>query len=228
MNASATAVREAFHVEAALLSSGMSGLGEADFDRPTRCTPWAVRDLLAHVCVGAGRLLPMLAESAPPHATVDAPRYFAAEKFEADTDTARIQGAQRAAAEATSGRMLAGDLDRVGREVCAALASVPSDRVVRTRHGDAMTVTEFLKTRVVELGVHGLDLAAAMNRPPWLSSQAAAVIVDVLADDHERPVRERLGWDRRMLIEKTTGRAPITDDERLTAERLGLRWLTFG
>lgn len=228
MKASARAECEAFRVEATLLSDVMSGLADADFDRPTRCPPWAVRDLLAHVCVGAGRLLPMLAEPAPPHASLDAPGYFGADKFGADTNAARIQSAQHVAAEAVSGRMLAGDLNRVSREVCAALAIVPSDRVVRTRHGDAMTVTEFLRTRVVELGVHGLDLAAALNRPPWLSTQAAAVIADVLADDHERAVREGLGWDRRMLIEKTTGRAPITDDERQAAERLGLRLLTFG
>jgi hypothetical protein len=36
--------------------------------------------------------------------------------------------------------------------------------VVLTRHGDRMLLTEFLRTRVLELAVHGLDLAAVDDR----------------------------------------------------------------
>jgi len=34
---------------------------------------------------------------------------------------------------------------------------------VLTRHGDVMLLTEFMRTRVLELAVHGLDLAAGVG-----------------------------------------------------------------
>lgn len=107
----------------------------------------------------------------------------------------------------------------------SALVGVPADR---TRHGDAMTVDDFLVTRVVELGVHGLDLAAAVGRQPWLSDEAAAVIADLLSGGRERAMCDPLNWDRRTFIAKATGRARATDAERAELGRLGLRWLAFG
>jgi hypothetical protein len=91
-----------------------------------------------------------------------------------------------------------------------------------------MTVDDFVVTRVVELGVHGLDLAAALGRRPWLSDRAAAVIADLLSAGRERTVCDPLKWDRRTFLAKATGRAGITDAERAELERLGLRWLSFG
>lgn len=228
VTAGAGAARDAFRIEGARLTEAMSGLDEAEFERPTGCPPWTVRDLLAHVCLGAGRLLPMLGQPAAPRAEVDAAGYFGREKFASETDAARVGSAQKAAAQATSGHALAGELDRAWRTVNAALVGVPADRVVRTRHGDAMTVDDFLVTRVVELGVHGLDLAAAVGRQPWLSDEAAAVIADLLSGGRERAMCDPLNWDRRTFIAKAAGRARATDAERAGLERLGLRWLAFG
>ncbi|MFI8504487.1 hypothetical protein ACIGFK_39190 [Streptomyces sp. NPDC085524] len=39
-------------------------------------------------------------------------------------------------------------------------------RVVRTRHGDAMLLADFMLTRVFEVAVHGSDLADALGREP--------------------------------------------------------------
>ncbi len=39
----------------------------------------------------------------------------------------------------------------------------------------SIRLDEFLKTRVLEIGVHGLDLADALGRDPWLSPAAASV-----------------------------------------------------
>lgn len=46
----------------------------------------------------------------------------------------------------------------------------PDERVVKTRHGDAMLLSDFLSTRVLELAVHGLDVADAVGAEPWLSA----------------------------------------------------------
>jgi hypothetical protein len=48
----------------------------------------------------------------------------------------------------------------------------PEGRVVRTRHSDPMLLSEFLLTRVVEVAVHGLDLADALGREPVTREEA--------------------------------------------------------
>ncbi|MFB9238805.1 maleylpyruvate isomerase N-terminal domain-containing protein [Plantactinospora siamensis] len=235
-------IRGAFAAEAARLAEVMLALPEADFARPTGCAPWTVAELLAHVRTATGRLLDMLARPAPDRAEVDAAGYYGPSKFAAATDAARITGARREAATVPSGHALAEDFDRVWLAVRAAVVGQRGDRVVVTRHGDPMALDEFLRTRVVELGVHGLDLAAALDRAPWLTPAAAAVIERLLLGDAAAadaapagPARvdvaapyADLGWDRLTFIAKATGRSPIDPGERAAVDRLGLRWLSFG
>ncbi|NJP35181.1 maleylpyruvate isomerase N-terminal domain-containing protein [Micromonospora thermarum] len=218
------AVREAFRDECDRLVAVLRDLTEDDLDRPTDCRPWTVRDLLAHVRTGLGRLTDMLAAPPPPRAEVDAAGYFGAAKFTPPVDAARVDSGRREGRDLTAAN-LADDVDRVWRATLDAVDAQPSDRVVRTRHGDAMTVVEFLRTRVVEVGVHGLDLAAALDRPPWLTPAAAALVADLLTGG--RPAPAALGWDRLTLIRKATGRAPLTAAERAAVDAAGFRWLSF-
>ncbi|SCF04749.1 maleylpyruvate isomerase N-terminal domain-containing protein [Micromonospora chokoriensis] len=218
-------VRAAFAAECARLTEVVTDLTDADLDRPTDCPPWTVQELIAHVRTGVGRLTDMLAAPAPPRAEVDAAGYFGRAKFTAQVDADRIAGGRRAALQVHRAA-LAAELDRAWRATDAAVAAAAPDRVVRTRHGDAMRLTEFLRTRVVEVGVHGLDLAAALDRPPWLTTGAAEVIVDLLTGGHPTPAA--LGWDRITVIRKTTGRAALTAPERAAIDAAGFRWLAFG
>lgn len=55
-------------------------------------------------------------------------------------------------------------------------AALPVDRLVRTRHGDAMLLRDFMVTRVVELAVHRPDLADALDGPPWTHDSAVEVV----------------------------------------------------
>ncbi|MGW5558575.1 maleylpyruvate isomerase N-terminal domain-containing protein [Micromonospora sp. NPDC003944] len=218
-------VRAAFSAECERLSGVLSELTDDDLGRPTDCPPWTVRDLIAHVRTGVGRLAGMLAAPAPPRAEVDAAGYFGAAKFTAEVDADRIAGGQREALR-VSRAALATEFDRAWRATEAAVAAAPPDRVVRTRHGDAMLLGEFLRTRVVEVGVHGLDLAAALGRPAWLTAAAAVVVGDLLTDGQPAPAG--LGWDRLTLIRKVTGRVALTAPERTVVDAAGFRWLSFG
>ncbi|SCG65396.1 maleylpyruvate isomerase N-terminal domain-containing protein [Micromonospora inositola] len=218
-------VRAAFRDECARLAEILRGLDEADLDRPTPCPPWAVRDLVAHVRTGAGRVVDMLAAPAPDRAEVDAAGYFGAAKFTPEVDHARIDSARREARERPGVPEVAADFARTWRATDEAVAAQPPGRLVHTRHGDAMTLTEFLRTRVVEVGVHGLDLADALDRRPWLTPAAAAVVADLLTGG--RPVPAGLDWDPLTVIRKATGRAALTDRERTLIEESAFRWLSF-
>jgi uncharacterized protein (TIGR03083 family) len=219
------ATRTAFRDECARLGAVLRTLDAPDLDRPTGCPPWTVRELLAHVRTGAGRLPGMLAAPAPPRAEVDAAGYFGAAKFTPEVDAARVAAARREAVDLPTGAALAADFDRVWRATDAAVAGYPPERVVRTRHGDPMTLADFLLTRVVEVAVHGLDLAAALGRTPWLTPTAAEAVAELLTGG--RAVPAELGWDRLTLVSRVTGRSPLTDRERAAAGAAGFRWLSF-
>ncbi|WP_426514938.1 hypothetical protein ACPPVO_40940 [Dactylosporangium sp. McL0621] len=84
-----------------------------------------------------------------------------------------------------------------------------------------MLLTEFLVTRVLEAGVHGLDLAAALGREPWLTPPAAGLLVALYGG-------AGLDWDPVPLLRVATGRAEATPEQAADLERHGLRRLTLG
>jgi uncharacterized protein (TIGR03083 family) len=209
----------AFRAEAANLSTALESVAEAEFDLPTRCPPWTVGALLAHVGMATDRVIVMLDEPAPPEADTDAVGYYSPDiRFSPATNRARVDGAVGAAARAGSGAALATRFAQTWRDAHAAVAAQDPGRVVRTRHGDAMRLDDFLVTRVVELVVHGLDLADALDRPPWTDDGALDVVAGLLTPNPPD--------DRMMLVRVATGRAGPVDAEKLNAA--GITWLALG
>lgn len=222
-------VSDVLRGEVERLTGAMTGLSELDWDRPTTCTPWRVRDLLAHVRVVLAWLPEMLAAEPPVHAEISATEYYRPDdRFAPETNATRIRIAQEHAAAQVTGERLVEDFAVTWRRVDELCRAEPPDRVVRTRHGDSMLLSEFLRTRVVEVAVHGLDLAAALDRRPWLTGAAAELVEELLVGPAGAAAVRRLGWDRLTFLRKATGPAPITTVERERIDRLGVRWLTLG
>ncbi|MFF1601306.1 maleylpyruvate isomerase N-terminal domain-containing protein [Streptomyces mirabilis] len=123
----------------------------------------------------------MLAAPAPTCAEVSAAEYCRPDdRFAPGTNAARIALAQDHAAEQLSGAALADDFNATWQEVDRLCRAEPEGRVVRTRHGDPMLLSEFLLTRVVEVAVHGLDLADVLGCQPWLTAEAADLVQGLL------------------------------------------------
>ncbi|WP_037915199.1 maleylpyruvate isomerase N-terminal domain-containing protein [Actinacidiphila yeochonensis] len=222
-------VLEALRQEAEALTDAVSGLSEAEWDLPTRCTPWTVRDLLGHVCVAIDRLPGMLDAPAPDGAAISAARYYRPDdRFSPRTDSARIALAQERAAESAGGTAFADDFAAVWRRADRLCRAQPAGRTVRTRHGDAMLLSEFLLTRVVEVAVHGLDLADALGREPWLTPAAGDAVLALLLGAERTAAADTLGWSRPRFLRKATGREPLDAAEAARIEELGIRWLALG
>lgn len=224
-------VQAAFDAESRRLAEVVDGLDDASFARPSPCAPWTAGELLFHVQMTMERLGGMLAEPEPDGSRlVDAPGYYRADqRFSAAVNDNRVSSARRGAA-ALSGAGARARAFREARDRAWSLVmAAPPGRVVRTRHGDRMLLAEFLRTRVLELAVHGLDLAVAVDRAPWLTEQAASVTSHLLlsAADAAR-LREATGWERITLIAKLTGRLPLTAAEADLIRSLGVRWLALG
>ncbi|MFI6071548.1 maleylpyruvate isomerase N-terminal domain-containing protein [Actinoplanes sp. NPDC051343] len=191
----------------------VAALPAGRWSRPTRCAPWDVRELLAHVRVAVGRVTTMLAAPAPSEATVPAVDYYRPDaRFSPATNADRVATARSAVVDDELAAFAA-----TVSEVAAACRAQPPGRVVRTRHGDPMLLDDFLTTRVVEVAVHGFDLADAAGVPSWLTPAAAEVLQDLLLGPGGRAP------DPLHFLRAATGRA--SDPallERLSPRRLAL------
>jgi uncharacterized protein (TIGR03083 family) len=224
----ASAAMRALRSEAAAFAATLHSLTPADWHRPTRCTPWRVRDLVGHVILVVSRTTDMISAAAPSAADTTATGYYRAdERFNTDANTDRVRSAQ-ARADTGDGRSLAGEFTTTVDTALAAAAGEPADRLVRTRHGDAMLLTDFLTTRLVEVAVHGLDVADALGRPAWLTAPATGLLQELLFGPRWGTAVTAVGWDPETLLRRVTGRAPITEADTARLHELGLRPLTLG
>ncbi|MER7193872.1 maleylpyruvate isomerase N-terminal domain-containing protein [Streptomyces flaveolus] len=207
----------------------MAGLSEAESNLPTRRTPWTVRDLLGHVCVVIDWLPAMLDAPEPGEAEISAVEYYRPDdRFSPQTNGKRIPLAQDRAARSADGAAIAEDFAATWRRVDRLCRDQPGGRTVRTRHGDAMLLSEFVLTRVVEVAVHGLDLADALGREAWLTPGAGDVVTELLLGAEHATATDRLEWSRSRFLRKATSREPLTEAEAAQVERLDVRWLALG
>lgn len=222
-------VLEAFRLECEALGEAAAGFSETEWRFPTRCAPWTVRELLGHVCVAIDRLPGMLDAPEPGDAEVTAARYYRPDdRFSPQTNEARVAVARDRAADGADGAAFAEEFAAAWRGTERLCRAQPAGRTVRTRHGDAMLLSEFLITRVVEVAVHGLDLADALGREPWLTSSAGDVVLGLLLGGDPAAAVRDLGWDRPRFLRKATGREPLEAPEAARIEELGIHWLTLG
>ncbi|WP_458335835.1 maleylpyruvate isomerase N-terminal domain-containing protein [Streptomyces sp. 372A] len=222
-------VLEAFRRESGALTDAMSGLSAAEWSLPTRCSPWTVRALLGHVCVVIDWLPGMLDAPAPGAAPVSAADYYRPDdRFSPRTNSFRIALAQDRAAESADGAAFAEEFTATWQRVDRLCRVQPSGRTVWTRHGDAMLLSEFLLTRVVEVAVHGLDLADALGREPWLTSSAGDAVLELLLGAEQMAAADKLGWSQPQFLRKATGRELLDEMEAAQTEQLGIRWLSLG
>ena len=224
-------IQEAFGLESARLAEVAASLDDAAFACPTRCDPWTVAELMFHVAMTMRRLPGMLAEPGPPGAAlISAAEYYRPDqRFSAATNADRIESARRGAAALAGAAARARDVSEARQHAWAALRDAPPGRVVRTRHGDPMLLAEFLRTRVLELAVHGLDLAAALDREPWMTAPAAGVTEELLLPGAAAArLRAAAGWDQVTLIAALTGRRPVTPAETRLIQASGAGRLALG
>ncbi|WP_377273723.1 maleylpyruvate isomerase family mycothiol-dependent enzyme [Peterkaempfera sp. SMS 1(5)a] len=221
-------VLDAFETEAEALGPGVARLPEAAWNRPTRCSPWSARELLGHVCVVLDWVPDMIEGQAPEIPEVSATEYYRPDRrFSTATNAARIELGRDRAARHRSGAELVADFTQTWRKAQGLCRKEPERRVVRTRHGDAMLLADFMLTRVFEVAVHGVDLADALEREAWLTSPAGDLLLELLAGPDTGGMTE-LGWSRARFLRKITGREPLEPEESSQIARLGTTWLTLG
>jgi hypothetical protein len=184
--------------------------------------PWTLGELLCHVLIGTDRISQAMAE--PEVATgpliSTAGYYRPDQRFSAAPNADRIDTARALAVRFGEPSEIAAELARRCRQSIDLVTTARNGRTVRTRHGDRMLLTDFARTRVVELAVHGLDLAIGLDRRPWMTGAAADVLIDLLLPaGHCDEFGRLLDCDRIGLIARLTGRAALSPaDEQVLAD----------
>ncbi|KIH98792.1 mycothiol maleylpyruvate isomerase [Streptomonospora alba] len=170
----------ALDAEVAVAAPVLSGISAAAARRSTRCSPWGVLALAVHTAGALVRVCDALDGPRPPAARVSVLGYFRPDaRFSPEVDARRISDAAEAADHADPGEP-GRALERTWRDLRPRVEAEPRGSVVRTRHGDAMALEDFLLTRVVELVVHGLDLADALEHEAWTAPPALEAVADLL------------------------------------------------
>jgi uncharacterized protein (TIGR03083 family) len=225
---------EAFRTEAAALGAVTASLTESDLRRPSPCPPWTVADLLCHIVIAAGRVDQAVGAAAgaePERPLVAAAGYYRPDaRFSPAVNADRIDVATALAATLRTPAAIHAELVTACQRSLEVLAGAPPGQLARTRHGDLMLLTEFAVTRVLELGVHGLDLAVSLDRRPWLTGEAAAVLERLLLPGgiEAAALAARLGCDRAGLIARLTGRVPLSALDRAVLAGFGVQHLRLG
>ena len=217
---------EALRQECDLVSKAVLDLAPEDYERPTRCTEWNVKELLAHMYRDVERLIVGVTEPPPDAPDTDSVSYWRAYDPRADSADIADRAKQRAASYGR-GRELAIVWDDMWRRACELAAGESRERVVVT-WAPALTLDEFLRTRVLEITVHGADLADALGRDPWPTRDGMAITTEILAGILGDALPEGLGWDDLTFVEKGTGRAAVMEADREALGALADRFPLMG
>jgi uncharacterized protein (TIGR03083 family) len=155
------------------LDDCVAALEPEDFDRATRLGSWRVAELVAHV--GMSNLPRYLTGPSASRAQIDTVDWVVrcVEAAQSNDERASSMTDETRPAE------LRAQIRRTRVEAADALASIDPSFVVPARFGD-IAVVDYLATRCVELTVHALDLAAAVEQRPVLDADAVAVAVRLL------------------------------------------------
>lgn len=205
------------------LTEVVTGLDGAALMRPTRCTGWAVVDLLFHVVCDAQRALVALASPADGPADVDHVTYWAPFQPAGTEPSPHALSVRRSAsAFAQLTEVVRLWTDTAPAAVRAAAAADPSG-FVQTQ-GHVLAVPDFLTTLATEAAIHHLDLIVDLPDAPPPPHDAVALAASTLDGILAAP--RPAHWDVQTYLLKATGRVPLDnrDQQELgsTADRFPL------
>jgi uncharacterized protein (TIGR03083 family) len=161
-------------------------VGAIDDDRWDQAAlgEWSVRELVAHADRAYRTVIEYTADEVKdPTIVYSAAGYF---RIVLAEQTPHVHIAARAKAEAKERSDWLSATDELADVAERIVADSPGDTPVHTFVGEMM-LDQYLATRVVELVVHGLDLAAAVDLPtpppPAAGKVALSVLLDMAAAD---------------------------------------------
>ncbi|MFD8367568.1 maleylpyruvate isomerase N-terminal domain-containing protein [Streptomyces hygroscopicus] len=195
----------------AALRAAVAELPDQDFERPSGCTGWLVRDLVSHLVIDAQDVLITLATPAGTEPTVNAVTYWRVQDLPPTGEDPLDALTVRLAAAYQEPGLLTFHLDDVGSAAGRAAELADPGARVSTR-GEVLTVADYLTAYVLEWTLHHLDLIAhlpgAAEPPPEGLARSRAMLEQIAGAAFPASFS-----DKDALVVGTGRRAP-TDAER--------------
>ncbi|WP_142095709.1 maleylpyruvate isomerase N-terminal domain-containing protein [Pseudonocardia cypriaca] len=164
------------------LRTAVAETPDEDFERPSGCTGWLVRDLVCHLVIDAQDVLITLVTPAEAEPTVDAVTYWKlVDPPTGDDPLAAL--IPRLAAAYGAPALLRHHLDDLGSAAGRAAALADPTLRVSTQN-EVLTVGDYLSAYVLEWTLHHLDLIAHLPsaaEPPAETLAATRAIVEKIA-----------------------------------------------
>jgi hypothetical protein len=156
------------------------------WDEPSALAKLSVKGLAGHLATQVFVIPKMLAEPVPTEPLVSINEYYARASWigsdidDSFNESIRASGEKDAAGGAAA---LAAEVDACVRELRRTLPSLPARPVRRPAwDGWAISLDDFVTTRLLEIAVHSDDLAHSVGiATPDLPAQAVETVVDVLS-----------------------------------------------
>ncbi|MFI1100455.1 maleylpyruvate isomerase N-terminal domain-containing protein [Streptomyces melanogenes] len=155
------------------LRTAVAQLPDEDFERPSGCTGWLVRDLVCHLVIDAQDVLITLATPADREPTVDAVTYWTVEDRPPTGEDPLDALTVRLAAAYQEPHLLKFHLDDVGSAAGRAARLADPAARVGTRD-EVLTVDDYLSAYVLEWTLHHLDLIAHLPEVPGPPAEGLA------------------------------------------------------
>jgi uncharacterized protein (TIGR03083 family) len=204
-------VLDALSSEVTRTGEFLSTLEPTDWQRATRCPPMTVFELAVHAWRGGARILEMI-ESGPvdTEPEKDGVTYFQYDP--ADVSPGVVERAQEVAAKHDPSRFAAEWTMGWDEALAAAAPLLSGDPVLKGIFG-LMHLSEYLRTRIVEVTIHAMDLRDALGLAPDPTPKALEATCDVLRGLLGTDART-LGIDDQRFALVGTGRASLDERER--------------
>jgi len=212
---------EGLREECAAVSEALRGITEEAFATATRCPSWDLKELVGHLYDDVDAINHATPVQPPATTDTDAVSYWRSYDITPVSADARsiAESAKRIAARYRSGTDLAQAWDDLWIATADAAEGIERTAVVAS-DGLALTFDDLLRTRVLEVTVHRMDLEDALGRRGWGTGTAVGIVDEILVELLGAEPPTSLDWDVVDFIETGTGRRELTDDER---KRLGPR-----
>ena len=212
---------DALELQCKELSALLNELDDVDWERPSRCPGWTVKELAAH-CEGMmQRLVTYNAQAVDEPAKIDRVGYYGY-----DPDGPREgEDPSKPFSEVIRDRVIDEAGTRSGPEIrdgvasaiedmIGGLAEIPGERVIKRSGHPPIRFDEFVASRVLEFGVHTADIGHATLRGERIHPDAVPIITGILHGLLGAPLPVGMGWDDRTFILTGTGRRHLEPNER--------------
>jgi uncharacterized protein (TIGR03083 family) len=222
---------DALELQSKDLLALLDELSIEEWERPTRCPGWTVKELAAH-CEGMmQRLVTYNSQAVEGPAEIDRVGYYGYDPdgpregedpnktfSEVIKDRVVEEAGSRSPSEIRAG--VESSMD----EMLRSLAEIPADRVIKRSGHPKMTFGELVATRVLEFGVHSMDISHATLRGERIHPDAVSIITEILRGRLGADLPVGMGWDGRTFILAGTGRRRLEPNERFTLGPLAAKF----